>query len=205
MEVFLKQQNTWTPNKNDNQKNKNQYILDAIRNQYQELGVDAYYEQHGSVYENPHFRYIETLLQQNETRIDYGTTLDLCCGGGEVSMAIQTLGYQGFVGCDPFTTAAFERNLNQKAINLSFDDILKGKLEGRYSTIICSFAMHLCPEKQLFSLAFELLQHTQTLVIITPHKRPELEKLNGIILDFEDFTLTERGKKVRLKAYKLSY
>jgi SAM-dependent methyltransferase len=179
--------------------------LDAIRNQYQELGVDAYYEQHGSVYENPHFRYIEALLQQNESRIDYSNILDLCCGGGEVCMIIQTLGYQDFVGCDPFTEAAFERNLNQKAINLSFDDILKGKLNGQYSAIICSFAMHLCPEKQLFSLAFELFQHTKMLIVITPHKRPELENLNGISLDFEDFTLTERGKKVRLKAYRIEY
>ena len=179
--------------------------MDAIRNQYQDLGVDAYYEQHGSVYENPHFQYIKTLLLQNETRIGYSNILDLCCGGGEVSMIVQTLGYQDFVGCDPFTTAAFERNLNQKAINLSFEDIIKGKLEGQYSAIICSFAMHLCPEKQLFSLAFELFQHTQMLVIITPHKRPELENLSGITLDFEDFTLTERGKKVRLKAYKMSF
>jgi hypothetical protein len=43
------------------------------------------------------------------------------------------------------------------------------------------------------------------LIVITPHKRPELENLNGISLDFEDFTLTERGKKVRLKAYRIEY
>jgi hypothetical protein len=39
------------------------------------------------------------------------------------------------------------------------------------------------------------------LVVITPHKRPALEELPGIELVWEDFELTERGKKVRLKVY----
>ncbi len=41
------------------------------------------------------------------------------------------------------------------------------------------------------------------LVVITPHKRPALEELPGIELVKEDFELTERGKKVRLKQYQL--
>jgi hypothetical protein len=38
-------------------------------------------------------------------------------------------------------------------------------------------------------------------VIITPHKRPALENLAQVQLDFEDFALTKRGKKVKLKSY----
>jgi hypothetical protein len=40
------------------------------------------------------------------------------------------------------------------------------------------------------------------LVIITPHKRPQLEKLDGVKLVFEDYALTERGKKVRLREFR---
>jgi hypothetical protein len=46
-----------------------------------------------------------------------------------------------------------------------------------------------------------LLQAAPLLVIITPHKRPELEKLQGIELLWEDAVETARGKKVRMKAY----
>jgi hypothetical protein len=49
-----------------------------------------------------------------------------------------------------------------------------------------------------------LLQAAPTLVIITPHKRPELEKLPGVVLAWEDFAETEKGKKVRMKAYRLA-
>ena len=176
-------------------------MKNAIRNQYAELGVDAYYEQYGSVYENPHFEYIAQLLKQNETRIDYSNVLDLCCGGGEVTMILQDLGFSETVGCDPFTQAAFEKNTSKSALSLSFDDIIKGKLTPQYSAVICSFAMHLCPEKQLFSLVDALYRCTNQIIIITPHKRPELENLQNTALDFEDFVLTERGKKVRLKSY----
>ncbi len=41
------------------------------------------------------------------------------------------------------------------------------------------------------------------LVIITPHKRPELEKLQGVELVLEDAVETVRGKKVRMKAYRV--
>jgi len=62
--------------------------------------------------------------------------------------------------------------------------------------------MHLCPEKQLYPLAYQLFQCSPQLVIITPHKRPQLEKLDGVNLDFDDFTLTQKGKKVFLKSYR---
>ncbi len=61
--------------------------------------------------------------------------------------------------------------------------------------------MHLCPQEQLYPLAHQLLALSPNLIIITPHKRPQLENIQGIKLSFEDFVLTERGKKVRLKSY----
>jgi hypothetical protein len=84
----------------------------------------------------------------------------------------------------------------------SFEEVVKGAMEGTYSAIICSFAMHLCPDELLFGLTYELFQHTDLLVIITPHKRPALDKIEGVEMAFEDFALTPKGKKVRLKAYR---
>ncbi len=203
-------------------------LFKAIRNEYADLGVEDYYRNHAAVYENPHFGYIQQLLEQNKERLDYTNTLDLACGGGEVTLILRGLGFENTVGCDPFTHALFEQNTGQKCLMFSFEDIIKGaslvfapSLRGEldsdpisqsqnltitkspFSCIISSFAMHLCPEKQLFALVAQLFLVTQNIVIVTPHKRPELERLSNVRLDFEDFVLTKRGKKVFLKSYVL--
>ena len=87
-------------------------------------------------------------------------------------------------------------------MSFDFSDVIQGKLTGDFSSVICSFAMHLCPQDELFLLSYYLLEISPQIVIITPHKRPALEKLDGVELDFEDFVLTKRAKKVRLKAYR---
>ena len=187
----------------------------AIRTEYAEKGVEKYYQTQANSYENPHVEYVKTLLEQNQHRLDYSKTLDLACGGGEVTLILRGLGFDNTTGCDPFTGRLFEKNVGTKCLKYSFDDIVSGKFSVKtqnpetlksnqsvmFSTIICSFAMHLCAEKQLFPLVARLFLLTETIVIITPHKRPELEKLANARLLFADFTLTERGKKVFLKAY----
>jgi 2-polyprenyl-3-methyl-5-hydroxy-6-metoxy-1,4-benzoquinol methylase len=175
----------------------------AIRNLYSELGVEQYYAQSGGAYTNPHFLQIEALLVQNQSRIDYAEVLDFCCGGGEVSQVLQKLDYPLPQASDPYTQEAYRQNIGKECWDFSFEEVIRGKLEGQFSSIICSFAMHLCPQKQLYPLVYQLFQHTAQLIIITPHKRPELEKLTGVQLLFTDFTLTERGKKVFLKVYDL--
>jgi 2-polyprenyl-3-methyl-5-hydroxy-6-metoxy-1,4-benzoquinol methylase len=189
------------------QKPKNE---DAIRNQYVAQGVDAYYQQHGDAYENPHFTQIEALLQQNQARIDYSLVLDFCAGGGEVTQVLQTLGFAHTQGCDPYTHALYQQQTQHTCLTYNFQEVVQGRLNEwtathqpnqAFSSIICSFAMHLCPEKQLYPLVFNLFQLTQQLVIITPHKRPALENLAQVQLDLEDFALTKRGKKVKLKSY----
>jgi len=174
----------------------------AIRKQYEELGVDAYYKEHGAIYQNPHFPFIRQLLVQNQHRIDYQNSFDFCCGGGEVTMVLQELGFPNTIACDPFTQQAFYKNTGREALSYSFEEVIRGQLKGEWTSIICSFAMHLCPEKQLYPLAYQLFQCSPQLVIITPHKRPQLEKLDGVNLDFDDFTLTQKGKKVFLKSYR---
>ena len=74
---------------------------------------------------------------------------------------------------DPFTHELYEQQTKLSCYRDSFDDVVKQQAAcfeyAPFSSIICSFAMHLCPQRQLYSLAFELLQHTKSLVIITPH------------------------------------
>jgi SAM-dependent methyltransferase len=177
----------------------------AIRTEYAEKGVEAYYRANANAYENPHFPYIQQLLQHNKGRIDYSKVLDLACGGGEVALILRGMGFETTVGCDPFTKRLFVKNTGLPCFNYSFEDIVKGRLiakvEGQFSAIISSFAMHLCDEKMLYSLTNQLFLLTKNVVIITPHKRPQLEYFSEFELTFEDFVLTERGKKVFLKSY----
>ncbi len=177
----------------------------AIRNQYEEMGVEQFYKKNGADYSNPHFSFIRSLLYQNKERIDYNSSLDLCCGAGEVSQVLMEMGYNDISACDPFTQKAYFENVAKKCLDHNFDYIIKNGFPSRFSSVICSFAMHLCPKEKLYPLVSRLFESTKQIIIITPHKRPELEKLTGVILDFEDSVLTKRGKKVRLKSYSHTY
>jgi 2-polyprenyl-3-methyl-5-hydroxy-6-metoxy-1,4-benzoquinol methylase len=176
-----------------------------IRNIYEHLGVDNYYRDYGDQYSNPHIAQVQELVSKNAKKLDYSTVLDFCAGGGEVSLILHTLGYEDTNGSDPYTQELYTRNTKKECHTWSFDSVIKEGIKGNYSCIICSFAMHLCPEEKLYPLIIQLFQHSSSLVIITPHKRPQLEKLNGVELDFVDYTLTEKGKKVFLKHYQYVY
>jgi 2-polyprenyl-3-methyl-5-hydroxy-6-metoxy-1,4-benzoquinol methylase len=142
-------------------------------------------------------------LLQNLHRIDTRRVLDFAAGGGEVTRVLQDAGVSDIEGCDPYTHRLYTRLTGGLPCReMSFMEVIRHGLEGQYSAIICSFAMHLCPEKELFSLCWNLLQAAPQLIIITPHKRPELERLSGFELDWTDFVNTERGKKIRIKAYR---
>ena len=180
----------------------------AIRNEYADLGVDAFYEQYGAQYENPHEAQVKLLIQKNVTQTDYSCVLDLACGGGEVTRALQEIGFENIIGCDPYTNELYEKRTQKKCFTFTFDDLVRGKhlsdwREKQFGCIICSFAMHLQPEKKLYPLVSALFFLTDTLIIITPHKRPMLETLENISLVASDFALTERGKKVFWKKYGL--
>lgn len=176
-----------------------------IRPLYEAFGAEGYYRDHAAGYENPHEAQIQALLARNFHRIDStGIVLDFAAGGGEVTLALRQLGAQHLAGSDPFTHALFEEKTGLPCLRLSFMDVIKQGINGQYSAIISSFALHLCPAKDLFPLAWNLLQAAPILVIITPHKRPELELLPGIYLLWDDSVETPRGKKVRMKAYGLA-
>ena len=180
----------------------------AIRHLYEQYGAEGYYKEHGDAYENPHKAEIDALVRQNFDFMDVsGKVLDLAAGGGEVSSTLQRLGVEDIIGCDPFTHTLYRKNTGLDCLSLSFEDIIRQGLpqDTYFSSVICSFAMHLCPEKQLYALCTQLFDRSAQLFIITPHKRPELEKLSGIELVHDDFVLTTRGKQVRLRMYQRLY
>lgn len=173
----------------------------AIRPLYDEFGVDGFYRDHAGAYENPHFPEIQALVTRNFERIDCTHVLDFAAGGGEVTRILTGLGATHITGCDPYTQQLFVQNTGRPCLSLSFKSVIREGLPGQYSTIICSFALHLCPVKALFPLVWNLLEAAPTLVVITPHKRPDLDAIDGVRLLWEDSVRTARAKTVRCRAY----
>ena len=161
--------------------------MSDIRPAYEEHGVTGFYKQFGSSYRNPHETIIQSLLKKVtlEWQLDLSNVLDLACGSGEATLVLQELGAK-ISGIDPYTFEAYVERTKLEAEQFSFDDIANGILEGRnYSLIVCSFALHLVEGSKLPMLMFQLAQITDTLVILTPHKRPQIKPEWGWNLETE--------------------
>lgn len=171
----------------------------GISNQYREKGVEGFYREEGARYRNPHEFVIECLLTQAIEKLGFkaGKVLDLACGSGEVTLALEKLGMSDVDGVDPFTYAAFEERTGKVAERYRFEEVAAGCLaERRYDLIVCSFAMHLLEVSRLPALCDALSRISPRLVILTPHKRPLIKSQWGWELDFE--LLEDR---VRARAY----
>ena len=107
-----------------------------IRELYKQLGVDNYYRHYGDQYSNPHLAQIQALVVKNAEKLDYNSVLDFCAGGGEISLILEGLGYNTSAASDPYTQKLYEKNLNKKCYDWSFDAVIKGALIGNYSCII---------------------------------------------------------------------
>ena len=172
-------------------------IFVSVREGYEKLGVEGYYKNHSSDYINPHFDKICYLLTLDEVKECIGDkVLDLCCGGGEVTTVLASHGKEYLIdGVDPYTGEAYKKNTGKDCMPFTFKDIMLGSLDDkRYNTVICSFAMHLCEESMLNTLLYRLSRIAETLIILTPHKRPVIN--NWWKLDKEIYY-----KKVRLRIY----
>jgi hypothetical protein len=101
----------------------------------------------------------------------------LACGSGEATLAIEELGGRAVGAIDPYTYAAYQRRTGRAAERLTFEQIAAGSLQGReYSTIVCSFALHLVEASRLPALAIQLSLIGATLLTLTPHKRPHIDR-----------------------------
>ncbi len=172
----------------------------AIRKAYEQEGVGGFYKLHGEAYRNPHEAAIRSALSDGLARwqVDLSRVLDLACGSGEVTLALQARGCTTIDGIDPYTGEAYRNRTGKLAEPVTFEQIAEGALEDRqYSLIVCSYALHLLPASRLPNLAYQLHRIAPTLIVLTPHKRPILREAWGWRL--EDELVVER---VRARLYR---
>jgi SAM-dependent methyltransferase len=154
-----------------------------IRPAYDALGSDEFYRRSGATYRNPHEATVAALVEQVVATwpIDVTDVLDFACGSGEVTLALlRCEGVRSIHGIDPYTGAAYTERTGATAEALTFADIAAGALEMRsWSTIFCSFALHLCETSRLPVLCSRLAEIGGNLVVITPHKRPVIDAAWG--------------------------
>jgi len=175
----------------------------SVRGFYVDLGVKGYYESHGSEYQNPHEDRVRKVIKSIIKEWDLKTSkvLDLACGSGEVTLILKDLGVKDITGADPYTVTAYERRTGNTCRPISFEDITNGKLsEEKFSIIICSYALHLAKEELLPVLAMQLSMISEQLLIITPHKRPDIEEKWG--WSFVNETVLDR---TRARLYKSTF
>jgi len=148
-----------------------------IRQAYETWGVEAFYQHYGSTYRNPHEAIVGQVLARGLVGVPREglPVLDLACGSGEVTLALRELGWQDIHGIDPYTQQAYLERTGQVAEGFRFEEIEQGVLWGReYGLIVCSFALHLLERSRLPTLAYQLSCIGDRLMVITPHKRPEI-------------------------------
>lgn len=144
----------------------------SFSEQYDLFSVEGYYEKHAETYSNPHEESIAWLLLNAPV---HGKVLDLACGSGEVTNAIEWK-CDEVEGMDPYTGPAYKNRTGQDVIPFSFEDIMDGAIEHyEYDAIVCSYAMHLLEESKLPLLLYRLSQVSERLIIVTPHKRPQIK------------------------------
>lgn len=147
--------------------------------------VESFYLKHGHEYRNDHEIQVKELTRWACDILNPKHVLDLACGSGEVSLVIQSIG--SYVkGVDPYCYEAFKNRTRQDALRLTFDQVIAGQLSAeRFDAIFCSFALHLLPIWKLRNLLFKLKEYSGTLVVITPIKRPEINKDMGWMLQHQ--------------------
>ena len=127
--------------------------------------------------------------------------LDLSCGSGEVTLGLMAAGLpiERISACDPYTGEAYRTRVGRACEGYSFADVANGALDGRTcSGVVCSYALHLCEPSWLPLVCHALASVSPSLVIVTPHKRPEIPPSLGWELtdDHRDVAL-----RVRLRLY----
>jgi len=161
---------------------------DSIRSKYQKYGVKNFYQWYYNEYNNPHEPIInKSIIYINkEWNVDFSKTLDLACGKGEVTKTLLKLGYNNIEGVDAYSCKFYEDETNKKCDPLSFDDIINGDLDDEnYTCIVCSFALHLLEPSKLPIFLYKLSQISNQLLILSPHKRPEIKEEWGWTIENE--------------------
>lgn len=171
-----------------------------IREKYSEIGVKEFYLKNGDSYINPHEEIIQQHLSYflNKNLIDTSKILDLCCGSGEVSKFFISQNITNIKGIDPYTFNNYKKQTNLPCFEYNFKDIANGKIKEKFSLIVCSFALHLADKSLLPNILFNLASISEQLIIISPHKKPDI----NIFWNLEE---EYYNQKVRTRLFKKSF
>ncbi|KAH0606681.1 uncharacterized protein H6S33_003515 [Morchella sextelata] len=173
----------------------------SFRDAYTTHGVDNYYTLVANTYKNPHEPGVQKALRkilESIVPVDplkpYYRLLDLAAGSGEATLAAahwfstRRPSYRLLISAhDPFTASLYTTRTGGRPCGTqSFRDIQTGGLEvspGRSSSkndvVVCSFALHLCPASEVWGLLYTLSCECRWLVVLAPHKRPEVGSEHG--------------------------
>lgn len=152
--------------------------MDSIRKKYQTYGVKDFYTFHGDDYSNPHESSIRKSISYiyKNWNLNFSKVLDLACGKGEITKILEDLGVENIEASDAYLSKEYTKETGRFCYNMSFEDIMKGSLrKKKYSLIVCSYALHLLDENKLPSFLLSLTESTDSLLIISPHKRPYIK------------------------------
>lgn len=177
---------------------------ESIRSQYQRDGVVETYLRRAADYRNPHEGAVREALNAVLTRgaVAPGPAIDLACGSGEATLTLHERGFDPITGIDPYTGPAYLARTGRRAEDLSFEAIARGALDKRRAElIVCSYALHLCPGSWLPSLCLALARVAPRLIVITPHKKPEIDEAWGWRLDLELRHEEARGRLYRARFF----
>ena len=172
----------------------------SIRAEYESRGVRGFYAESGGDYRNPHEPQVRRCLAHvvRAWRPDLSRVLDLAAGSGEATLALRELGAGDIDGVDPYTAEAYAARTGRAAEVFTFENVAAGALAGRhYSLIVCSFALHLCEPSRLPAVAQQLALLGDSLLVLTPHKRPVIRAEWGWELAGEDVV-----ERVRARLYR---
>jgi 2-polyprenyl-3-methyl-5-hydroxy-6-metoxy-1,4-benzoquinol methylase len=163
-------------------------ILESIRGEYEEHGVEGYYEKYGNEYHNPHADKLQVAMDWviDNWSLNLNKVLDLAAGSGEITKILQQHGYDNVDGIDPYTCDLYRTETNKECLNMSFDDIRKNGLGEKYDTIVCSYALHLYDTSKLPTLVWQLSRMCDNLILLSPHKKPEIGEDWGVSLRQEN-------------------
>ena len=215
----------------------------SVREAYDVLGAAGFYAEHGTEYTNPHEQLLQSGLQAAldswRAALDVDAhrpfrALDLACGGGEASLALESWWRRVFGdavvlvvdACDPYTGPLYKERTGRVAQNWSFEDVANGVLDrsqsqnadaltapAYYDLVLASFCLHLLEPPALHATLSALSRVSRLLLIATPFKRPEvgtswLRVLNEVVQS-DEFEASGGAKgstrhRVRLRLYQQS-
>lgn len=144
-------------------------MSNAIRKQYESMGVDNYYLEKGNEYLNPHSNDAISCLH-SLWNPDWSSVIDFACGDGLITKELISMGVSDIFGCDKFMYHRYMKETGKHCYPFSFEEISSfNKTLPKADVAIISYAIDLVPESYLSGLLFALSQFVPNLLIIRPN------------------------------------